>query len=640
MPDNQFDEVLLILLQQEEKKLRADFAELGAFTPKIPGRTDDKDFEERIYTAYKRGGDSQRLTYAASLGMRISLNLCIAKNLKDAIDAYHTADPNNDLSNSTRNKLKKYVDEKIAVECRTDGEKNLFKNISDQLNNHIRTGGTTKDFLAESYIAFENMYSLKNNKQTLADELEAVKNGTNSNINHSALYRANMKYLEDLKDTAIAPIRYEKTYYVLPDVGIDDVRYGKTEEELDVKDLEEVVVDPKSFIESYKKQKAYEARDNFPDIKKMVKKDFEYYRELNLNSKKRELKNLRKDDSLSDEDKETKIQKLEQEIKEIAKEKFSDWKDDQIKDHFKKYSYYLKEEDLPGYHKLSASEMEYRDSIYDSIVGAFNDNISEFSGDERETTEWEIKVDGKACDSKEELVVAALSGKKITGEYAFQGEPARTVNIQPEFFIPKYEESYEFDEFDNGGKWANPNASIFDKFLDFFESVWESIKDALGFSEKAQKEKREKALEEKVEKGNKKLWKNQTREKTSYEEIAYDSFSEKLISDDKRIGLEGFLENSKYKPAPNAAAAAPNAAAAAPNAVAAAPNAAAAAPNTAAIQQDNVDKQNDAVKKDTVIEKITIADISDGVKKTTSDKKSGTVEKDSTVQKSTPVKNK
>lgn len=615
MPDNQFDEVLLILLQQEEKKLRADFAELGAFTPKIPGLTDDKDFEERIYTAYKRGGDSQRLTYAATLGMRISLNLCIAKNLKDAIDAYHTADPNNDLSNSTRNKMKKYVDEKIAVECRTDGEKNLFKNISDQLNNHIRTGGTTKDFLAESYIAFENMYSLKNNRQTLADELAAVRNGTNSNINPSALYRANMNYLEELKDVAIAPIRYEKTYYVLPDVGIDDERYGKTEEELDVKDLEEVVVDPKSFIESYKKQKAYEARDNFPDIKKMVKKDFEYYRELNLNSKKRELKNLRKDDSLSDEGKKIKIQKLEQEIKEIAKEKFSDWTNDQIMDHFKKYSYYLKEEDLPGYHKLSASEMEYRDRIYGSIVGAFNDNISEFSGEERETTKWEIKVDGKAYDSKEELVVAALSGKKITGEYAFADEPSRTVNIQPEFYTPKPDESNEYEE--DEYKWGNPYASTFEKFLEFFESVWDSIKDALGFSEKAQKEKREKALEEKVEKENKKLWKNQTREKTSYEEIAYDSFSEKLISDDKRIGLEGFLENSKYKPAPNDAA-----------------------PNAATVEQDNVVQQNDAVKKDTAIEKITIADISDGVKKTTSDKKSGTVEKEATVQKSTPVKNK
>ena len=616
MADNkQFDEVLLILIRQEEKKLREGFAELGGINPQDANGLDN-DFEDRLFSVYQRG-DFQRLTYASSLGMRISLNLCIAKNLKDAIDGYHTADPSNDLNQSTRDRMKKYVDEKLAVECRTAGEKKLYKNISEQFKNHINAQGTTQQFLYESYIAFENTYSLKNDKERLANELAATRLRANIEPNvHNALYRANMSYLDELKDTAIAPVQYRKTYYDAPDVGIDDERYGKKAEDLEAEDLVEVVVEPKSFIESFKKQKAYEARDTFPDIKKMVKKSFEEDKELNLADKNRQLRDLRKNETMSEKEKEIKIGELEQDIKDISKEKFSDWDKDRIMDYFDRHSSYLKEENLPGYHKLSDNEMDYCNSIYNSIVNAFNDNISEFSGNEREITEWKIKIDGQTCERKEEIVAAALSGKKITGEYAFEGEPARTVDIQPEFFAPKREDANEYED---GGKWANPNASAFDKLIELFESLWESFLDAIGFSEKAQKEKSEKALEEKVEKGNKKLWKNKTRTKTSYSEIAVESFADKLISDERRIELEGSLDKSKYKPAPNVAAAAPNA---------------------VTVEQDNVVRQNDTGKKDIVIEKITIDDISDGVKKTASANKSGTVEKKTDVQKSTPVKNK
>lgn len=616
MADNkQFDEVLLILIKQEEKKLREGFAELGGITPQDANSLDN-DFEDRLFSVYQRG-DSQKLTYASSLGMRISLNLCIANNLKDAIDGYHTADPSNDLNQSTRDRMKKYVDEKLAVECRTPGEKKLYKNISEQFKNHINSQGTTQQFLYESYIAFENTYSLKNDKEKLANELAATRLRANIEPNvHNALYRANMSYVDELKDTAIAPVEYQKTYYDAPDVGIDDVRYGKKAEDLEAEDLVEVVVEPKSFIESFKKQKAYEARDTFPDIKKMVKKSFEEDKELNLADKNRQLRDLRKNETMSEKEKEIRIGELEQDIKDISKEKFSDWDKDRIMDYFDRNSSFLKEENLPGYHKLSDNEMDYCNSVYNSIVKAFNDNISEFSGNERETTEWKIKIDGQTCERKEEIVAAALSGKKITGEYAFEGEPERTVDIQPEFFAPKREDANEYED---GGKWANPNASAFDKLIELFESLWESFLDAIGFSEKAQKEKREKALEEKVEKGNKKLWKNKTRTKTSYSEIAVDSFSDKLISDERRIELEGSLDKSKYKPAPNAAAAAPNA---------------------ATVEQDNVVRQNDTGKKDAAIEKITIADISNEVKKTTSANKSGTVEKKPVVQKNAPEKNK
>lgn len=609
MADNkQFDEVLLILIKQEEKKLREGFAELGGITPQDANSLDN-DFEDRLFSVYQRG-DSQKLTYASSLGMRISLNLCIANNLKDAIDGYHTADPSNDLNQSTRDKMKKYVDEKLAVECRTPGEKKLYKNISEQFKNHINAQGTTQQFLYESYIAFENTYSLKNDKEKLANELAATRLRANIEPNvHNALYRANMSYVDELKDTAIAPVEYRKTYYDAPDVGIDDVRYGKKAEDLEAEDLVEVVVEPKSFIESFKKQKAYEARDTFPDIKKMVKKSFEEDKELNLADKNRQLRDLRKNETMSEKEKEIRIGELEQDIKDISKEKFSDWDKDKIMDYFDRHSSFLKEENLPGYHKLSDNEMDYCNSVYNSIVKAFNDNISEFSGNERETTEWKIKIDGQTCERKEEIVAAALSGKKITGEYAFEGEPERTVDIQPEFFAPKRENANEYED---GGKWANPNASAFDKLIELFESLWESFLDAIGFSEKAQKEKREKALEEKVEKGNKKLWKNKTRTKTSYSEIAVDSFSDKLISDERRIELEGSLDKSKYKPAPNAAT----------------------------VEQDNVVRQNDTVKKDAAIEKITIADISNEVKKTTSANKSGTVEKNPVVQKNAPEKNK
>lgn len=574
MANNQFDEILVTLIQREEEQLRADFAALRENIAGEPGAdfTDEKDFEERIKSVYNKHNDklavsdeivyntatyhsqfdygvwrpeatservgASKVSYAASLGMRIALNLCIAKNLKDGIDAYHAEAPNKDLSDEERTQLKNYIDEKFAVQWKTESERVLFGTIKNRFDLHIFDNGTTRDFLAESYRAFEDMYLQEHeqNRDGLVAEVNSPKVEINNNHTlHEALYHANMNYVKDTRNTAIAPIPYSHTSRIVHEFHPFDEKFTKEIDELDDSDFDKVSVNPESFLESYNKWKKFEASDKFPEIKKLVKKEFEESRKYALDSKRREIKSLREG---KDPHKEQKIQEIKDYIEERSKDNVDKWSKEDVMEFFEN-DVMLKGNEalLPSYQGLSKAEREYCDNVYNHLYHAFDRTINEFLPEGQEPERFGFKVDGEYVESRADLVAGALSGKKITKDY-LDGDTLRTVTIQPELYAWK-ERKLDYNNEDYYYIEEEEPSTAFDKFLDLLNSVWESIKDLFGASEKA-----------KAEKMNEKLQENQTRTKTSFAEIANEKFSDKLVSSEKRGKIEAKQKEQAERNAP------------------------------------------------------------------------------------------
>ena len=583
MANNQFDDILVTLIQREEERLRADFA---AFRENIAGEleadfNDENDFDERIKSVYDKHQDelavsdevvyntmnyhSQRnarvwrteaaservgaskVSYAASLGMRIALNLCIAKNIKDGIDAYHAEAPKKDLNDEERAQLKNYVDEKFDVQWKTQSENVLFGTIKNRFDLHIFDNGTTRDFLAESYRAFEDMYSQGHEQNR--DELLAEVNSPKVEINnhhtlHDALYHANMNYVKDTRNTAIAPVPYTYTCRIAHEFDPFDEKFTKDIDELDDSDFDKVSVNPESFLESYNKWKKYEAGDKFPEIKKLVKKEFEESRKYILESDRRQIKSIREEKDWSDEYKEEKIQELKDNMKELSEEDVDAWSKERVMGYFKNDTMLKGNEALlPSYQGLSQAELEYCDNFYNHLSHAFDRTIKEFLPEGQEPDEFGFKVDGALVESRADLVAGALSGKKITKDY-LDGDTLRTVTIQPELYAWK-ERKFEtdFDDFERDYFYVEGEEppSAFDKFLNLLNSVLESIRDLFGVSEKA-----------KSEKMNEKIQENQARKKTSFAEIANEKFSDKLISHEKREKIEAKQKENRERAERNA----------------------------------------------------------------------------------------
>ncbi len=497
MPENneQFDSILLELLEQEESKLYREFGPVNrqiTDTYKAYRQRNavfDEAVSDGVSAKHAEIRTERRISgkddYAACLGLNIALNLCVAKDLKDAIDARFANEPDNALCTQ----MKQYVDQKLEFRGNTREEIAFAGTIKHQFDRHISANGTTRDFLSESYEAFD-MSKRLNHGSRFYDEImgmEPRRISDNFSLTE-ALCEANRVYAKELHNTVIAPFDYR----------FDSIWSGKNS------------YDPVSFIESYKKQEVFKARNPeevIAEKRKIIKSNLS-----SINDRIREdIEDFAKISNLSPQE----IEKNKQErLKNWtwSKKEIDELTDDQVEDLF---SNACDETKLKDFHKLSQEDKLFSSFMFRQLVAPLDEHFSE---SERHNIDALVGfdsflIDGKRAESEEEVVMGALSGKKIESDY-FDG---KTVTILPDVYLSEKTITDDLDE----------NKSFLSRL---FSQLWESIKSILGYSDEA----KERKLHENAVKMDENLAQSQTRQKMTFAEVADDRFSKKLISPEKR----------------------------------------------------------------------------------------------------------
>lgn len=406
-----FDEILLPIIEEEERELRSNFTnrERGMFAR--PHQSLDEYFKS-VYDSYKQDNAvfdeahdapateaeqqgtmntyevSRRLeskvAYASVFGMKAMFNLCAAQDIKEAVDKRFENDPDNEL----RQQVKDYVDQKLAFEGNSDAEKKLVGEIKNQFDKYMKADGTTKGFLDKGYAFFDDMNNIAGNSMHLDAFMKLGVSGVDENDSlENALLAAHADYARSLQNTVICNLNYRMNSRV----------------------------DPKAFLESHRKGKYSEADRDFVDDMFV------------------ELERSVRDNSMV-----------------------------------------LHTEDTYKW-RLSSS--------------AFN-------------------IDGEQAESREDTIAALISGKKVQFPVPWTDQ---VMDIQPVFFLPEKTRSDDNDK------------SILTKISEFFDELWEGLKDMLGVSDKVR-----------TNELNEQLGGSGSRHKISFSELADNRFADKLVTPENR----------------------------------------------------------------------------------------------------------
>ena len=256
MATDKFDEILLSIIEKEEQKMRADFTARnpnnyterrkntlgGYFRSLYEGyKNDNAVFDEvniqnqgqNKFRALSYGDEAMdlafrrlesKLSYASIFGMKTMYNLCVAKDIKDAIDKHFEKQPNDKLCTQ----MKEYVDKKLSVDGKTDAEKKLVGEIKKQFNQFINDNGTTTEFLDSGYKIFGELNDVMNEIPSVKYFWETPLLEIKDNFSlEDALYEAHRAYAAELKNTAICHLNYRANSAIEPEDFLDCHKKGK-----------------------------------------------------------------------------------------------------------------------------------------------------------------------------------------------------------------------------------------------------------------------------------------------------------------------------------------------------------------------------------------------------------------------------
>lgn len=247
---NKLDEILLDIIEKEEQKIRRDFAEinqdsfsrgkknLGKYFESMYNeyKEDNAVFDEVTISnnarAYDSSGDmdmverrnASKASYASILCMKTIHDLCVAKDINDAIDKRFE----NDRDNKLYQQMKDYVGEKLKVEGKTDSEKKLVGVLKNQFDKYIKGNGTTKGFLSKGFDFFNNINDVAKYPVIFNRFISGPTGEVGDNYSlHDALYASYRNYTKDLQNTVICHLNYRVNDKVEPKDFLDSFKKGK-----------------------------------------------------------------------------------------------------------------------------------------------------------------------------------------------------------------------------------------------------------------------------------------------------------------------------------------------------------------------------------------------------------------------------
>lgn len=249
MSDNKLDEILLDIIEQEERKIRRDFAEIDQDSY-IRGKKSLGRYFESLYNEYKQdkavfdelnisnnareydSGDlgsverrnAGKASYASILCMKTIHDLCVAKDINDAIDKRFE----NDRENKLYQQMKELVGEKLKVEGKTDSEKKLVGVLKNQFDKYINAKGTTKGFMSKGLDFFKSMNDIVKYPRIFNNFMSGPTHevGDDYSLN-DALYASYRNYTKELQNTAICYLNYRVNEKVEPKDFLDSFKKGK-----------------------------------------------------------------------------------------------------------------------------------------------------------------------------------------------------------------------------------------------------------------------------------------------------------------------------------------------------------------------------------------------------------------------------